>query len=182
MEGSGATPSRRKRTRSKEASVPDFFGTKVKALLLRTRNVVQALPRKINGPALALLADLDGFSDATSVKDVLSRLGGENALAAQIFMSVADESEKRQLELYEQQRQGPKQQQFQELVVKELENLMIHVQQLAQQLPTQHPLVEQVLALASASATAEDEEEEDEAGTGDQEEESLMEEKNSRNV
>jgi hypothetical protein len=157
MAGALATSFGGKRGRSKEAAFSDFFRAKVKTLLLRTRNVVQTLPPEIGGASVALLADLAPFADAVSVEDVLHKLGGENALVARIFVSVTNESERRQLELYASRHQGQKQQ---ELIMKELQSLVEHVQWLAQQLPSKDPLVAQVLAMAGV-------EEEDEAGTGE---------------
>ena len=101
-----ATPLREKRGRSKAVAFSDFFGAKVKTLLLRTRSVVQALPPKISGASVGLLADLTPFADAGSVEDVLEKLGGEECLASQIFVSVMDESERWQLDLMRDSAEG----------------------------------------------------------------------------
>jgi hypothetical protein len=164
MAGVVATSFRAKRARSKSV---DFFGAKVKTILLRTRSVVQALPPDIGGAAVDALADLDQFYDAGSFEDVLNKLG-ENTLVGQILVSVTDESERRQLDLYSRQRRG----QQQELILKEVKFLVQRVQELVKELPAaENPIVGQVLALSVAV----DEEEDDEAGTGEQE--SLTEEK-----
>jgi hypothetical protein len=164
MAGVVATSFRAKRGRSKSV---DFFGAKVKMLLLRTRSVVQALPPDVGGAAVDDLADLDQFYDAGSFEDVLNKLG-ENTLAGRILVSVTDESERRQLDLYSRQRQG----QQQELILKEVNFLVQRAQELVKELPAaENPIVGQVLAIKVVF----EEEEDDEAGTGEQE--SLTEEK-----
>jgi hypothetical protein len=143
-----------------------FFRAKVKTLLLRTRNVIQALPADIGGPAVALLADLDFFSDATSLNDVVNKLGGEDVLAAKVFRSVIDEKEKDKFLQFSKKRKP----EHQKMVRSELELLVAQVQVLARQLPKNKSdkLVSQVLALplpANAAAVEED----DSGGTREQE-------------
>ncbi len=175
MSGVVATPLREKRGRSKAPAFSDFFGAKVKTLLLRTRSVLQKVQPDVGGAAAALLADLDQFADAGSFEEVLNKLGGEGTLAAQMFVSVTDESERRQLELYARQRRG----QQEDMMLKEIQFLVQRAQDLAKQLPASEALVGQVLAL-SVDAVQEEEEEDDDAGTGEQQEESRTEEKKKR--
>jgi hypothetical protein len=66
MAGVVAAPLSAKRGRSKAVAFSDFFGAKVKTLLLRTRSVVQALPPAIGGEAAGVLADLEPFADAAA--------------------------------------------------------------------------------------------------------------------
>jgi hypothetical protein len=169
MAGVVATPLSGKRGRSKPVAFSDFFGAKVKTLLLRTRSVVQTLPSEIGSEAASVLADLDPFADAGSLKDVFDMLGGEKKLASQLFVSVMDEGELAELEMYTRKRgqhqrldRGDQQQQ----ILKELHSLVGRAQELAKQLPND-PLVKQVLAL-NPPVSVEDEEE-DEGGTGEQE-------------
>jgi hypothetical protein len=143
MAGVVATPSRPKRGRSKAPAFSDFFGAKVKTLLLRTRRVVTDLPPEVGGAAAALLANLDPFADAGSLKDVLEKLGGEGTLAAKIFFSVMDAPDREELELFAKRRQV-EQQQF---LFKQMHVLVQRVQDLAKQLPDDDPLVGHVLAL-----------------------------------
>ena len=165
MAGVVAAPLSAKRGRSKAVAFSDFFGAKVKTLLLRTRSVVQALPPAIGGEAAGVLADLEPFADAESLEDVLDMLGGEESLASQLFVSVMDEGDRPQLEMYTRKR-GPQRGPQQELILKELHSLVGRVQELAKQLPND-PLVEQVLALSPLDSV--EDEEDDEAGTGEQE-------------
>ncbi len=51
-----ATLSRGKRGRSKAVPFSDFFGAKVKTLLLRTRKVIETLPANVGGEAAAAAA------------------------------------------------------------------------------------------------------------------------------
>jgi hypothetical protein len=169
MAGVVATPLSGKRGRSKPVAFSDFFGAKVKTLLLRTRSVVQTLPSEIGSEAAAVLADLDPFADAGSLKDVFDMLGGEKKLASQLFVSVMDEGERAELEMYTRKRgqhQGLDRGDQQQQILKELHSLVGRAQELAKQLPND-PLVKQVLAL-NPPVSVEDEEE-DEGGTGEQE-------------
>ena len=165
MAGVVATPLSGKRGRSKPVAFSDFFGAKVKTLLLRTRSVVQALPPAIGGEAVGVLADLDPFADAGSLKDVFDLLGGEKKLASQLFVSVMDEEDRPQLEMYTRKR-GQQRGDQQQQILKELHSLVGRAQELAKQLPNDQ-LVKQVLAL-NPPVCVEDEEE-DEGGTGEQE-------------
>jgi hypothetical protein len=165
MAGVVATPLSGKRGRSKPVAFSDFFGAKVKTLLLRTRSVVHALPSEIGSEAASVLADLDPFADAGSLKDVLDMLGGEKKLASQLFVSVMDEGERAELEMYTRKR-GQQRGDQKLLILKELQSLVGRAQELAKQLPSD-PLVKQVLAL-NAPVSVEDEDE-DEGGTREQE-------------
>lgn len=165
MAGVVATPLSGKRGRSKPVAFSDFFGAKVKTLLLRARSVVHTLPPEIGDEAAAVLADLEPFADAGSLKDVFDMLGGEKKLASQLFVSVMDEGDRPQLEMYTRKR-GQLRGDQQELILKELHSLVGRAQELAKQLPND-ALVKQVLAL-NPPVSVEDEDE-DEGGTGEQE-------------
>jgi hypothetical protein len=165
MAGVVATPLSGKRGRSEAVAFSDFFGAKVKTLLLRTRSVVHALPSELGSETAAVLADLDPFADAGSLKDVFDMLGGEKKLASQLFVSVMDEGERAELEMYTRKR-GQQRGDQQQQILKVLHSLVGRAQELAKQLPND-ALVKQVLAL-NAPVSVEDEEE-DEGGTGEQE-------------
>ena len=134
-------------------------------LLLRTRSVVHTLPSEIGSEAASVLADLDPFADAGSLKDVFDMLGGEKKLASQLFVSVMDEGDRAELEMYTRKR-GQQRGDQKLLILKELQSLVGRAQELAKQLPSD-PLVKQVLAL-NAPVSVEDEDE-DEGGTREQE-------------
>jgi hypothetical protein len=151
------TPSDAKGSRKKVVAFPHFFGAKVKTLLPRARGAMQAYPGAIADPSFAVLQNLDAFANDVSFAEVEKRLGGKESLACKVLLSVTDEDEKRQLEMFAKKRQG----QLQELVMGQLLLFVARIQ--ARELPKE-PLVEQVLALSTADA------DEEEGGTGEQEE------------
>jgi hypothetical protein len=75
MAGVVAAPYRAKRGRSEVVAFSDFFGAKVKTLLLRTQSVVQTLPAEIRGASAALLTDLGPFADAGSFSGRFGQVG-----------------------------------------------------------------------------------------------------------
>jgi hypothetical protein len=123
----------------------------------------------VGGDAAAALSDLDSFANAGSLKDIFEKLGGEDTLAAQMFVSVTDEPDLRLLESFAKRRQK-------ELILKQVHVLVQHVQELAKQLSADDSLIGQVLALSVDAVEGEDD---DEAGTGEQE--SGTEEKKKKN-
>jgi hypothetical protein len=157
------TPSSVNRGRKRDSPSLDFFGAKLKTLLLRTRGAMDACAHTTVDASFAVLADLDAFSDVTALDEVAQKLGGIDSLAWKVLQSVTDEDEMRQLELYSRKRKGQKD----ELVMAEIQSLVVRVQALARQLPNHgDSLIRQVLALPSSDSV----EEEDEGGTGEQEE------------
>jgi hypothetical protein len=157
-------PSSVNRGRKRDAPSLDFFGAKVTTLLLRTRGAMEACAHTTVDASFALLSDLDAFGDLTTLDEVEKRLGGKNCLAWKVMLSVTDEDEMRQLQLYSRKRKGQKD----ELVMAEFQSLVVRAQALARQLPNKgDALIEQVLALPSSDSV---EEEDDEGGTGEQEE------------
>jgi hypothetical protein len=155
-------PSDAKRARKTH---PDFFGGKVKVLLIRVRRTMEALPGAAADASFVKLADLDFFLDATSMDEVLENLGGKDALAAKVLDCVTDADEKRQLELYSRKRQT----QQLDLVRAELQSVVARAYLLAKDLQSRSdPLVVQVLALPVPDAVAKAAD--DEGGTGEQEE------------
>ena len=95
----------------------------MKTLLLRARSVVHTLPPEIGDEAAAVLADLEPFADAGSLKDVFDLLGGEKKLACQLFVSVMDEGDRPQLEMYTRKR-GQQRGDQQRQILKELHSLV----------------------------------------------------------
>lgn len=157
------TPSSVNRGRKRDSPSLEFFGAKLKTLLLRTRGAMDACAHTTVDASFAVLADLDAFSDVTALDEVAQKLGGIDSLAWKVLQSVTDEDEMRQLELYSRKRKGQKD----ELVMAEIQSLVVRVQALARQLPNHgDSLIRQVLALPSSDSV----EEEDEGGTGEQEE------------
>ena len=69
------TPSSVNRGRKMDAPSLDFFGAKVKSLFLRTRGAMEACAYTTTDVSFALLADLDAFSDVTTLDEVEQRLG-----------------------------------------------------------------------------------------------------------
>jgi len=81
-----------------------------------------------------------------------------------VLMSVSDDDERHQLELYSRKRKGQKD----ELVMAEIQSLVVRVQALARQLPNKgEALIDQVLALPTSDVV---EDKDEEGGTGEQEE------------
>lgn len=81
-----------------------LFATKVRKVLCRTRNAMQALRGGSDDASYAFVEDLNAVvADARSLADVTKKLGGVQTLAAKVFLSVIDEEEKQELEQYENQ-------------------------------------------------------------------------------
>jgi hypothetical protein len=157
------TPFSVNRGLKKDSPSLDFFGAKLKTLLLRTRGAMEACAHTTVDPSFAVLSDSDAFGDVTTLDEVEKCLGGKDSLAWKVLKSVTDEDEMHQLELYSRERKG----QEDELVMAEIQSLVVRVQALARRLPNNgDSLIRQVLELPSSDSV----EEEDEGGTGEQEE------------
>jgi hypothetical protein len=94
------TPSIVNRGRKRDSPSLDFFGAKLKTLLLRARGAMEVCAHTTVDASFAVLADLDAFSDVTALDEVEERLGGKNCLAWKVMLSVTDEDEMHQLESY----------------------------------------------------------------------------------
>jgi hypothetical protein len=96
------TPSEPKKARKRVDAVSHFFFEKVKTLLCRTRNAIKVFPdaAKATGVSLNVLNDLDAFADVRSLDDVYGLLGGPKSLLSKLFLSVIDDDEKAELEVY----------------------------------------------------------------------------------
>lgn len=102
MEVVAHPPSKRKKARKRVHAVSHFFFEKVKTLLCRTRNAIKVFPdaAKATGVSLNVLDDLDAFADVRSLDDVCGLLGGPKSLLSKLFLSIIDDGEKAELEVY----------------------------------------------------------------------------------
>jgi hypothetical protein len=78
-----------------------IFASKVRTLLLRAHRVVRTFyGDRVVDPSFDVLDDLDRFSNVTSLQEIIDKLGGNDSLALDMFLTVADDDEKQLLETY----------------------------------------------------------------------------------
>jgi hypothetical protein len=140
--------------------VPTFF-EKVNTLLRKTENVMMVIPGGSNDRSFAALKQ--SFANVASLQEVLDALGGKDALASRLLLSVMDEDERSQLELFGKRRKLKKT----SVTIDQIRSLVDEIQTLANQMKDQSdPLIVQVMAIKASSVEASSVEEQDATGSG----------------
>jgi hypothetical protein len=161
MEVVAETPSKRKKARKRVHAVSHFFFEKVKTLLCRTRNAIKVFPDAANVP-LNVLDDLDAFADLRSLDDVCGLLGGPKSLLSKLFLSIIDDDEKAELEVYACL---PRSKKDVFMIEQQIHSLVNRAQALADHVQTSSdPLIVGVLTLKVEQAPSNDNE--PDTGTG----------------
>jgi hypothetical protein len=158
------TPSEPKKARKRVDAVSHFFFEKVKTLLCRTRNAIKVFPdaAKATGVSLNVLNDLDAFADVRSLDDVYGLLGGPKSLLSKLFLSVIDDDEKAELEVYACL---PRSKKDVLMIEQQIHALVNRAQALADHVQTSSdPLIVGVLTLKVEQAPSSDDE--PDTGTG----------------
>lgn len=146
---------------NRKREVPTFFD-KVNSLLRKTENVMMVIPGGSNDRSFAALKQ--SFANVTSLQEVLDALGGKDALASRLLLSVMDEDERSQLELFGKRRKLKKRT---SVTLDQIRSLVDEIQTLANQVKDQSdPLIAQVMAIKASSVEASSVEEQDATGSG----------------
>jgi hypothetical protein len=164
MEVVAHPPSKRKKARKRVDAVSHFFFEKVKTLLCRTRNAIKVFPdaAKATGVPLNVLDDLDAFADLRSLDDVCGLLGGPKSLLSKLFLSIIDDDEKAELEVYACL---PRSKKDVFMIEQQIHSLVNRAQALADHVQTSSdPLIVGVLTLKVEQAPSNDDE--PDTGTG----------------
>jgi hypothetical protein len=166
MEVVAETPSKPKKAGKHLDGVSFFFFEKVKTLLCRTRNAIKVFPDADNAMSVNVLDDLDAFADVRSLDDVCGLLGGKKSLASKLFLSVIDDDEEAELEVYASLRRAKKDMR---VIEQQIHSLVDRAQALADHVQTSSdPLIAQLIALnvEERDTNEEQEHQPDETGTG----------------
>ena len=167
MEVFAETPSEPKKARKRVDAVSPFFVEKVKTLVWRTRNAIKVFPSatKAKDVSLNVLEDLDAFADVKSLDDVCGLLGGPKSIMSKLFLSVIDDDEKAELEVYACL---PRSKKDMLVIEQQIHALVDRAQALADHVQTSSdPLIAELLTLNAEERPSNDDEQHDDTGTGE---------------